>query len=383
MNYSELEGEREKPLVSFEEKPLISSFLLGQLVAANLIEEAMQKNPVQGEGVHDRASTIAKMLDHDASDHPSAAMAELDARLNHLKESLQTIEESGMFHDVILANKIKGHYQLPKVQYHLNKVEYLEGYHKQLQKYFEEEKHSVVAPSSKPVFSSSQLGQYVATAQAVEENVKELSLDAGKHTGAEEYFVEVLEYPFDGVRHIEENLLSYEKYFDTIPDQNMVYEFRLLTKVKGQYQILNEPLVGNEKEEFLLSYDKQLRKYAKKPEIAYKVLGQLVATLQLMEEAVGGLESVETEIQAHGPTLLGEMIINQRTGMKWFDHWIETLYQYFDELPEKQLVRNLTLLQKIRGQYSIPNAPIAEENEGEYLKAYEEQISKYKSGEKE
>lgn len=416
------------------EKPLISGFLLGQLVAtAQLLEESTKAmtNP------EDNYPTVAEVLLNEVIENPRAALLQLQHKMRTMEKHFQDIENQGILRDMILINKIKGHYRIPNEQLDkINERDYLAGYFKQLRKYFindvlhlnpevEEEQEEILKetvesqddseqlergePSEhldeqesskklsensqelivkleemieksvelieKPLISPELLGQFVATAQLLEEGVADLFPDGGNGGAVtESYFGEMLIKPQLSFSKLEELLDGISGKFYQIEQQGLVRDLKLILKIKNQYLIPSTPYCNICEEAYLNGYRKQKKKYALKPLISSGILGMFVATAQLIEEA---LKVSDENSLTTAENLFDEIVLNPHRALKELEFTLKKLECKFELISDQRVLRDLILIKKIRKQYRIPNRPLNQEKQDEFLKSYYKQRKKY------
>lgn len=112
----------------------------------------------------------------------------------------------------------------------------------------------------------------------------------------------------------------------------------------------------------------------KKPTVSSFLLGQLIATLRLVEEDINAAEN-ET---GHGITIAGkyfdEMLQNPAATLIKIEEEIEPRQEQFDNPTNKQLTRELALIHRLKNLYEMPDHPVDEE---EFFKGYNQQLKKY------
>lgn len=114
-------------------KPLVSSFLMGQLLAtARLIEEdeKMVKRP------DDRDLTLAETFFHEMIDRPATALAELESHLLPRREELEVTGKKQLIREMKLIYKVKNQYTVSN-EHPLDPEEFYKGYTQQMKKYYD------------------------------------------------------------------------------------------------------------------------------------------------------------------------------------------------------------------------------------------------------
>lgn len=115
------------------EKPLVSSFLMGQLMAtARLIEE--DEKEVQKPD--DNSLTVAETFFHDMIEKPASTLKLLESRLMPRREALEKTGKTQLIREMKLIYKVKNQYTISN-DHPLDSEEFYKGYHQQLKKYYD------------------------------------------------------------------------------------------------------------------------------------------------------------------------------------------------------------------------------------------------------
>lgn len=115
------------------EKPLVSSFLMGQLLAtARLIEEDEKevKRP------EDRDLTIAETFFQEMIDRPASTLQQLESHLMPRREELEKTGKKQLIREMKLIYKVKNQYTISN-DHPLDEEEFFKGYTQQMKKYYD------------------------------------------------------------------------------------------------------------------------------------------------------------------------------------------------------------------------------------------------------
>lgn len=117
----------------------------------------------------------------------------------------------------------------------------------------------MIEKKKRAIVPSFLLGQLVATAQLLEEDVKHHDdpLD-NSLTVAETYFNEMIENPDNALHQIEQLLEPHRERLKNVEEKSLVRDMTLIYRIKTQYQMSDEHL--NE-DEFFKGYYQQLKRY--------------------------------------------------------------------------------------------------------------------------
>lgn len=115
-------------------KPIVPSFLLGQLMATvQLLEEDIKSH----DAPNDNSLTVAELFFNEMIEHPEKTLAVIEQRLAPRKDRIRNAENKKLVRDMTLIYKIKKMYQLSDE--HLNEDEFFKGYYQQLKTYFDKD----------------------------------------------------------------------------------------------------------------------------------------------------------------------------------------------------------------------------------------------------
>lgn len=111
----------------------------------------------------------------------------------------------------------------------------------------------------------------------------------------------------------------------------------------------------------------------KKP-ISSLLLGQLVATVQLMEEAVKEHDNPSDNSLTVAEEYFNEVIENPATALIQMEQKLEPMKPRLDNIEKKALVRNLNLILKVKEQCNVTDEHV---DEDEFYKGYQQQLKKF------
>lgn len=112
----------------------------------------------------------------------------------------------------------------------------------------------------------------------------------------------------------------------------------------------------------------------KKPVIPSFLLGQLIATVQLIEEDVKEHDNPNDNHLTIAETYFNDMIEEPEATLKKIEESLVPREERLSNPEKKGLIRDLTLIKKIKNQYSMSDEHL---NEDEFFKGYYQQMKKY------
>lgn len=104
------------------------------------------------------------------------------------------------------------------------------------------------------------------------------------------------------------------------------------------------------------------------------LLGQLVATAQLLEEDVKEHDAPSDNSLTIAETYFNEMIENPDSTLHLIEEKLAPLRGRLQKPDKVQLVRDMTLIYRIKKQYKMSDEHL---NEDEFFKGYYQQMKKY------
>lgn len=114
------------------ERPIVPSFLLGQLVAtAQLLEEDVKEH----DDPTSNALTVAETYFNDMIEEPERTLKAIEEKLAPKRERLKNPDKKQLVKDMTLIYRIKKQYQMSDE--HLNEEEFFKGYYQQLKRYYD------------------------------------------------------------------------------------------------------------------------------------------------------------------------------------------------------------------------------------------------------
>lgn len=111
----------------------------------------------------------------------------------------------------------------------------------------------------------------------------------------------------------------------------------------------------------------------KKP-ISSLLLGQLVATAQLMEEAVKAHDNPLDNSLTVAEEYFNEVIENPATALLTMEEKLLPIKHRLENIEEKALLRNMSLILKVKEQCQITDEHVDEE---EFYRGYQQQLKKF------
>lgn len=112
----------------------------------------------------------------------------------------------------------------------------------------------------------------------------------------------------------------------------------------------------------------------KRPIVPSFLLGQLIATVQLMEEDMKSHDDPSSNSLTIAETYFNEMIENPEATLNLIESQLAPSRERIKNGEKKQLVRDMTLIYKIKKQYDMSDEHL---NEDEFFKGYYQQMKKY------
>ncbi len=112
----------------------------------------------------------------------------------------------------------------------------------------------------------------------------------------------------------------------------------------------------------------------KLPIVPSFLLGQLVATVQLIEEDVKEHDNPKDNSLTVAEEYFNEMIENPKNALAMIESKLAPARERLSHPENHKLVRDMKLIYKIKQQYRISSEHL---NEEEYFKGYYQQLKKY------
>ncbi len=112
----------------------------------------------------------------------------------------------------------------------------------------------------------------------------------------------------------------------------------------------------------------------KKPNVPSFLLGQLVATVQLLEEDVKEHDNPLDNSITTAETYFNDMIEDPESTLAMIEEKLAPNRERLSHPDKPKLVREMKLIYKIKAQYQMSHEHL---NEDEFFKGYYQQIKKY------
>lgn len=112
----------------------------------------------------------------------------------------------------------------------------------------------------------------------------------------------------------------------------------------------------------------------KKAIIPSFLLGQLLATVQLIEEDVKSHDAPSDNSLTIAETYFNDMIENPQSTLNAIESRLNKNQQRLSNPGDKKLIRDMTLIRKIKNQYQMTDEHL---NEDEFFKGYFQQLKRY------
>ncbi|MFI3253544.1 MAG: type I-C CRISPR-associated protein Cas8c/Csd1 [Eubacteriales bacterium] len=111
-----------------------------------------------------------------------------------------------------------------------------------------------------------------------------------------------------------------------------------------------------------------------KKNISSLLLGQMVATLQLMEESVKHHDNPKDNSLTIAEEYFNEVIENPAHALLDMERKLEPLKDRLENIEEKALIRNIHLIMKVKDQCNVTDEHVDEE---EFYRGYQSQLKKF------